>query len=134
MTQGPFLLRLCRSGAFTGFQSIPFFAVNLCWSGKPSVTACPMNGTSRHQRRQTGKNAVYVGPNEFESAYTAYFFTGVCPVSRSRHGLLSFSVFPFFNGFLLGIFSKYASTAVYLHFCAFQLVRIRWSFSFWAQR
>ncbi len=101
--------------------SIFFFRCSLCRSGKPSVTARAMNGTSRHGRRANRKIAVSDAPNEFEPTDTAYFFSDVCHVSRSRHGFLSFLVDPSFYGFLLGFFSQYASTAVYLHFCAFQL-------------
>ena len=60
----------CFYGIFVDFS---FFAVHLCRSGKPSVTARPMNGTSRHQRRANRKNAVSAGPNEFEPTDTAYF-------------------------------------------------------------
>ena len=60
----------CFYGIFVDFL---FFAVHLCRSGKPSVTARAINGTSRHQRRANRKNTVSVGPNECEPTDTAYF-------------------------------------------------------------
>ncbi len=123
MTQGPFLLRLCQSGTFTEFQSIFFFVAHLCRSGKPSVTARAMNGTSRHGRRANRKNTVSDAPNlVWASRYGILLLKYVCPVSRFRHGSLSFSVVSFRYGFLWGIFfSQYASASVYLHFRVFQL-------------
>ena len=102
MTQGPFLLRLYRRGAFTGFCRFHFFAVHLCRSGNTSVTARTMKGASRHQRRANRKNAVSAGPNEFEPTDSSYFFVLVCPVSRFRHGFLYLLTVPSFYGFLLG--------------------------------
>lgn len=74
---------------------------------------------------QTGKNAVPVVPNKFESADTADFFA----IGLPGFTLPAWSPF-FFRRFLSVSdfswdFSQYASTAVYLHFRAFQLVRIR---------
>ena len=86
------------------FSRFPFFAVHLCRSGKPSVTARAMNGTSRHQRQANRKNAVSDDPNEFEPTDTAYFFVYVCPVSHFRHGSLFLLAVSFRYGFSLGIF------------------------------
>ncbi len=61
------------------FSRFSFFAVHLCRSGKPSVTARAINGTSRHGRRANRKNAVSDDPNEFEPTDTAYFFCGCLP-------------------------------------------------------
>lgn len=121
MTQGPFLLRLCQRGAFTGFSADLFFAVHLCRSGKPSVTARAMNGTSRHGRRANRKNAVSDDPNEFEPTDTAYFFWWCLPCFTLPAWFpFFFSVVSFRYGFLWGIFfSQYASASVYLHFAPF---------------
>jgi len=63
--------------------------------------------------------------------------TSLCMFARFHaSGMVSFFFWLFlpFTDFSWVFFSQYASASVYLHFRAFQLVRIRWSFSFWAQR
>ena len=83
---------------------------------------------------QTGKNAVFVGPNKFESADTAYFFDfGLPGFTLPAWCPFFFGVF-FLSRISLGIFLNMPLPLFTSIFAPFSWYASGWSFSFWAQR
>ena len=126
MTQGPFLLHLCQRGAFTGFQTIFFYLCSFVPKRK-AVSDRPHHEWSKPSPTagKPGRMPYLLSQINLSQQIRHTSLILVCPVSRFRHGLLSFFGAFFLSRISLGIFSQYASIAVYLHFRAFQLVRIR---------
>ena len=106
MTQGPFLLRLCQRGAFTGLQTIFFY---LCSFVPKRKAVCDR---PRHEWSKPSPTAGKPGRMPYllsqinlsqQIRHTSLIL--VCPISRFRHGLLSFFGASFCHRFLLGFFS-----------------------------
>ena len=120
--QGPFLLRLCQRGAFTGFWRFFFFAVPLSrkrkaahdrpirkWN-KPSYTA-----------GKPGRMILSVRPDTLGQTTKSYFLAGGLPGFTLPAVSLFFLALSLFYGFLFWSFPvQSASTSVYLHFRVFQ--------------
>lgn len=135
MTQGPFLLRLCQRGAFTGFQTIFFY---LCSFVPKRKAVCDR---PRHEWSKPSPTAGKPGRMPYllsqinlsqQIRHTSLML--VCPVSRFRHGLLSFYGTFFLSRISLGIFLNMPLPPFTSIFAPFSWYASGWSFSFWAQR
>ena len=101
---------------------------------KPSPTADKPGRIGIRPPKQVSTNGCPYFPWDGLPGFTlpAVFF--FITVLLSCLGQLFWSMLSSNTDFLLEFLFQYASTSVYLHFCAFQLGRIRWSFSFRVQR
>ena len=131
----PISFALMPKWCFYGISAGFLFSLSICAGAEsrpwPPV---PWMGQAVTNDRQTGRMPYLTTQMNLSQQIR---HTSLCMFARFHtSGMAPFFFWLFLSDtdFLLGFLSQYASASVYLHFRAFQLVRIRWSFSFWAQR
>lgn len=146
MTQGPFLLRLCQRGAFTGlFGWLSFFVVPFVPERKAVSDRLPHEW---HKPSPTAGKPGRIGirpPKQVSTNGYPYFPWGGLPAFTLPAVYSFITVFLFVWGgsfgvcFLLTDFPFRISFSICLYFrlppfLRLSVSRIRWSFSFWVQR
>ena len=120
--QGPFLLRLCQRGAFTGFWRFFFFAVPLSRKRK-AVSDRPIRKWDKpsYTAGKPGRMILSVRPDTLGQTYKIIL---PCRWFARFHASGSvpflFGIIPFLRISLLSFPAQSASTSVYLHFRVFQ--------------